>query len=81
MDSSSPNQDLQGISYAMMQSFIETICYPNHLERIYLDPDTQGKKFFWKDKIGKHFKDMGVFSANGVRSSGNEVCFTLSSKN
>jgi len=59
----------------MMQSFIEDVCYPNGIERIYLDANCVKLKDFWKNKIGKHFNEKGIFTR--PVSSGFEICFNL----
>ncbi len=61
----------------MMKYFVENICLPNNIDKIYLHPDDQEKTIFWKYKIGAYFKSTGVFS----QVTGRDVIwFTLSAK-
>ena len=63
------------ISYHMMQKFIVEICIPRSIEKIYLDADWPGKKFFWKEKMWKYLIEVWLIQKQFSQDM--EICYVL----
>lgn len=72
------NEEVSWLSYLILEKFIYDICYPNGIKKIYLDPDSDSNKYFWRYKLGAYFLEKWFFKK--IYSSGFGLCFELSDK-
>jgi hypothetical protein len=67
--------DSKHIAYNMMRKFIQDICIPRWIQKIYLDADWSDKKEFWKEKMWTYLIQHHLIQKQ--YSQCNEVCYVL----